>query len=235
MNLSHNQLASLSTLLSLGILLLGLVNIRLQSSAEEEYVIALEVLEELEQIENEETELAAANNASELSHRAYNETAKPTIANPEPLKTLEELLAEQPWSETEAPEGSEAGYADQLRKLSEKRNENQQLLEAKEAEKQNYLVSPKDRQTTISYSLVDRYARDLPPPIYTCIVGGKVVVKIEVDARGFVIQARINETASTTTNGCLKDNALAYALKSRFSPSEKAQQIGTITYMFQGK
>ena len=61
------------------------------------------------------------------------------------------------------------------------------------------------------------------------------MINVEVDQRGFVIQADFNERSSGTSNGCLVDNAIAYALKARFSKSDRTSQKGTITYLFQSK
>ena len=63
----------------------------------------------------------------------------------------------------------------------------------------------------------------------------KVVINIEVDSRGFVTSADFNASSSTTSNGCLVENAIAYAYKARFNSSERALQKGTITYLFQSK
>jgi hypothetical protein len=56
-----------------------------------------------------------------------------------------------------------------------------------------------------------------------------------VDALGYVTEADFNSKSSGTSNGCLVDNAIAYALKARFNSSDKEFQKGTITYLFQGK
>jgi hypothetical protein len=61
------------------------------------------------------------------------------------------------------------------------------------------------------------------------------VINIEVDDRGFVTDAGFNASSSGTSNGCLVENAIAYALKARFSTSERTLQKGTITYLFQSK
>jgi hypothetical protein len=61
------------------------------------------------------------------------------------------------------------------------------------------------------------------------------VINIEVDASGNVIDADFNEKSSNTSNGCLVDNAIAYALKAQFSSASRASQKGTITYLFQSK
>jgi hypothetical protein len=237
MNFTRSQLSLLLTLLLLGILVMVMVNIKLSADLEEEYVIELEVVvDESEEAMAEKEEITPENASSSIaSHQAYNEMAQASYAQPEPLKTLEELMAEAQFSASGEPIGDTDSFGDQLRKINEKRNENKQKIEAQESDKQTYTDALKDRRTSVSYSLVERNARDLPPPIYTCLEGGKVVINIEVDSRGFVLQARLNEKSSTTTNGCLIDNALAYALKSRFNNSVRSTQIGTITYVFQGK
>jgi hypothetical protein len=236
MNLSRNLLSSLITGFSLGIMLLLMVNIRLQADIEEEYIIEMELLDEEQEPEKKElADAGTINNSSISSHRALNETAKPTIPAPEPLKTLDELLAEQEESNPSEPGVGPDAFSTQLRDIKNRRSLNQQELEIKESEKTNYTDFLKDRQTSISYSLLDRNSLDLPPPIYTCIEGGKVVVNIVVDNRGFVLQAQFNEKSSNTANGCLVENAIAYALQSRFNASAKLSQIGTITYIFQGK
>ena len=126
-------------------------------------------------------------------------------------------------------------YSNSLRQIAELREQKKELLGDKEAEKKEFTNYLKDRQTSISYSLLGRNHYDLPPPIYTCIEGGKVVVNIEVDARGFVMDASFNAKSSSTTNGCLVQNAISYALKARFNSSEREIQKGTITYLFQSK
>ena len=109
------------------------------------------------------------------------------------------------------------------------------MLGEKEAVKKEYTNYLKDKRTSISYSLVDRNAYELPPPIYTCIEGGKVVVNIEVDRQGYVTDAHFNANSSSTSNGCLVENAIAYAQRARFSPATRDGQKGSITYLFISK
>ena len=104
-----------------------------------------------------------------------------------------------------------------------------------EEHKETFTNNLKYKRSSISYSLVDRNAYSLPPPIYTCIEGGKVVINIKVGRDGYVTEATFNETSSGTNNYCLIDNAITYALKARFNTGSKASQIGTITYLFQPK
>ena len=93
-----------------------------------------------------------------------------------------------------------------------------------------------NKNSSISYSLVGRTKIDIPPPIYLCEYGGKVVINITVDNDGNVTDTKYNSGASTTDNGCLVDTALEYAKASLFnSDSSKPSQIGTITFIFKGK
>lgn len=223
----------------MSLVILLLYNIHLGGMKEEEYVIELSLADEdiEELLEEEEKRLEElANNDPIKSHMALNETAKPTVGNPEPLKTLDELMEERALnSDAGESSTSDGEYAEYLKKLAEERQEKKQQLSEREEQKETFTNALKDKRTSISYSLVERNAYSLPPPIYTCIEGGKVVINIKVDKSGYVTEAGYNDQSSSTTNGCLIDNAIRYALKARFSPDSKTSQIGTITYLFQSK
>ncbi len=242
MNLNRKQLSFLITLFSLSIVVLLLYSINLGKEEErDEYVVEM-ILDEtdLEELikEEEKQEEALANADPIKSHMAFNETAKPSLGNPEPLKTLEELMAEREAS-SENDDASDlladSEYAAKIKELTKKREEVKQKLGEKEAEKEEFTNNLAERRTSVSFSLINRNNYKLPPPIYTCIEGGKVVVNIEVDNLGNVIAADFNEKSSSTSNGCLVDNAITYALKAKFSSASKTLQKGTITYLFQPK
>ncbi len=241
MDLNRSQLSLIITFFSLSIVILLLFNIHLGSEEQEEYTIELSLAdEEIEKIIKElERQEELANVDPIKSHMAFNETAKSSFEEPEPLKTLEELLEEKEASmnEDEFQEylNSDSGYAASLKDLVKKREEKKQLLEEAEAKKKEFTNKLEKRKTSISFSLIDRTNYLLPPPIYTCIEGGKVVVNIEVDASGNVINAGYNEKSSNTSNGCLVENAIKYALKAKFSSAARDSQKGTITYLFQSK
>ncbi|MEM9361605.1 MAG: hypothetical protein AAGA43_03170 [Bacteroidota bacterium] len=239
MNLNRQQLSFLITLFSMALVILLLYNIHLGGMKEEEYVIELSLADEdIEQLlEEEEKRLEElANNDPIKSHMALNETAKPTVGNPEPLKTLEELMEERELTSDNGEfSANDDAYAENLKKLAEQRQEKKQQLTEREEQKETFTNALKDKRTSISYSLIDRNAYSLPPPIYTCIEGGKVVINIKVDQNGYVTEADFNDKSSSTSNGCLVDNAIQYALKARFSADSKSSQIGTITYLFQSK
>lgn len=242
MNLNKSQLSFLITFFSMSLMVLGLYNIHLGQQEEEEYVIEMDLLsdEELEKILEEEKVLEEMAKADPIkSHLAFNETAKPTLGNPEPLKTLEEILAEREANaqsdDSGNAEDSDSDYVANLKEMAKKREENKKLLGEKEAKKEEFTNNYAKRNTSVSYSLLERNQHSLPIPIYTCIEGGRVVINIKVDALGHVLEAKVNEKSSSTLNGCLVERAIEYALKSRFNSSNKPTQMGTITYLFQSK
>ena len=92
-----------------------------------------------------------------------------------------------------------------------------------------------NKNSSISYSLVNRTHDFLPTPIYLCEYGGKIVVNITVNSIGKVIDAYVN-SSSASSNGCLIDSALEYAKASQFNTdATKPSQLGTITFYFKGK
>lgn len=238
MNLNNKQLSLIITIFTMAIIVLMAYNVHLVNREEDEYVIEMALLdEEVERLLEEKEQLEKLAQSDPIkSHRAFNETAKPSVGNPEPLKTLEELMEEREMNN--APNEfleNDAGYAANLKELAKKRQERKEQLGEREADKKEFTENLKDKRTSISYSLVDRNAYYLPPPIYTCIEGGKVVINVTVDSDGYVQEATFNEKSSGTNNYCLIDNAIAYALKARFSAAPRSSQIGTITYLFQSK
>ena len=93
-----------------------------------------------------------------------------------------------------------------------------------------------NRRTTISYRLKNRKDIDLPNPVYTCSGPGKIVITIEVNARGDVKKCSFNNNASTTNDQCLIDAALEYAAKAKFTAdTSRKNQLGTITFNFPGQ
>jgi hypothetical protein len=241
MQLNRKQLSFMITAFSLATVLLLLFNIHLGSEPQQEYVIEMILADEdleklIEEEEKIQEELAKSDPVQ--SHMAFNETAKPSFGDPEPLKTLEELLEEKansPENTDEDQPGFDSDYDDSLRELAKKREELKQMLGEKEAQKKEFTNYLANRKTSVSYSLVGRNSYRLPPPIYTCIEGGRVVVNIKVDTRGYVTAADYNASSSNTANGCLVDNAIEYAYRARFNPASINGQIGTITYLFQSK
>ena len=240
MNLNRKQLSLLITLFSMAIVLLCLYNIQLGKEEKvDEYVVEMLLLEDIEELEKQKEELEKKQKIDPIkSHMAYNDAMEASKGNPEEFKTLEEILeereaaAEKDEDPTDLADGE---YAERVKELKKKRQQAKQKLGEKDAKKKDFTNNLAKRRTSVSYSLIDRSNYRLPPPIYTCIEGGKVVVNIEVDDTGKVVDADFNARSSDTSNGCLVENAVAYALKAKFSSHQRSAQQGTITYIFQGK
>ena len=159
MSLNRHQLSLLITFFSMSIMVLGLYNIHLGGQQQEdEYVVEL-VLddEELEELLEEKEKLLEELQKQDpiKSHMAYNETAKPSFGNPEPLKTLEEILEEKAASESEeitdySSEDSE--YSAKVKDLAKLREEKKQLLGEREAQKEERTNNLAARRTAVSYS-----------------------------------------------------------------------------------
>jgi TonB family protein len=241
MSLNRKHLSFLITFFSLSIVVLVLFNIHLGKvgSEEDEYIVEMMLAEEdIEELLKEKELLEQMQEVDPIkSHMAMNETVKPSIGEPEPLKTLEELRQEAALNENHEPSDlvSDGAYASKVKELAKKREEKKQLLGEKEAKKEAFTNALANKRTSISYSLVERHHYDLPPPIYTCLEGGKVVINIVVDSNGNVTDANLNQKSSSTSDWCLVENAIAYALKAKFNSSSTAAQKGTITYLFQQK
>ncbi|MEZ4797199.1 MAG: hypothetical protein R2785_08510 [Flavobacteriaceae bacterium] len=171
------------------------------------------------------------------TNQAYNENnTKLDKAFEEQLEEIRnrnnnEPVTEKPQSNDEssssgtASSEEEAQTFDNINDIISKTSEKKRLPTSNSANK----------NSSISYSLVNRTKIDIPPPIYLCEMGGKVVITITVDGEGNVIKTDYNN-ASTTDNGCLVDHAMEYAKASKFNVDlSKPSQIGTITFLFKGK
>jgi hypothetical protein len=88
--------------------------------------------------------------------------------------------------------------------------------------------------TTISYNLKGRNYVYIPMPQYKCQGGGKVVLDVVVNPRGYVISASINRAQSQISEDCITEAANNAALTTRFNEKTDApaKQPGTITFIF---
>ena len=87
--------------------------------------------------------------------------------------------------------------------------------------------------SVLSWSLDGRKATHLPIPAYRCVGAGEVTVIITVNNQGTVVDAKIDDGASSG-DGCLRNFATRAARLSKFNASSTApaRQMGTITYLF---
>ena len=105
-------------------------------------------------------------------------------------------------------------------------------IEARELERKRRNERAKG-ESTVSYHLSNRSALRIPNPVYTCDNSGTIVLNITVSASGIVTKINFNKKASNSTNGCLIDQACAYAKGALFNASTTTSQTGSITFNFQ--
>ena len=187
----------------------------------------------------EETDMASLVNKEVKieTNKAYNESEKFISSVENENRELTEITEGKMQEMQEAMENSSAA---DVGNTSENKKENQgkekSFSNSDSNKQQKAVVTGGNRNTTISYRLVDRKDVNLPNPVYTCYGSGRVVINIEVDKNGLVKKGTFNKSASTTSNECLVDAAIEYALMARFSGDEtRKRQLGTISFNFPGQ
>jgi len=236
--LNNRQLSLIITCCLMGLFLLTLLNIQMAAKQKEEFLYELSFDEELleEEIPTQELSLTELE-----THKAYNQAMQSDYADEiENFKTLEELEQLEQEAASENPDENDSELGEQsmeggfASEYSKKLKEQRERIEALKRKGQAPKINIK-RHTTITYSMVDRMHSYLANPVYTCESFGRVVINVKVNSSGQVIEANYNQSSSNTKNGCLVENAIKYALKSRFdSKAGSGEQVGSITYLFQG-
>ena len=212
--------ALIITSMLMGIFVMGLYNINMMSKRQEQSEILMEIPEEvMEELTKEEPEEQDPSEVRELlasqrTHKAFNEDFESHEDFEERLKSLTEA------EESEAEQEPEEEVEDAIEEL-------------KPTEKVKEEVKLNSMYSSSSWKLDGRkLIGKIPNPVYTCNGSGKVVVKIEVNGNGYVIDTKVDKRRSSTRNECLFDNAMEYARKALFSKSSLEEQEGTITYFF---
>lgn len=207
------------------------------AAAKKERFIPIPIVEEIP-LEEEQQEAEEKQIAQQISHHVRNNNA--LMREAEQYFSQDDPLDEALNSSDEVepqPEIMEASSGvDYRQKIAELRKKRQEIRSSGD-EANTQKVSRKSttsRYSTVSYNLVDRDAVRIPNPVYTCDATGKVVINIEVNGGGGVIKTTYNKSASTTSNGCLVDQATEYAKKAYFNKSSREKQLGSITFEFQG-
>jgi len=227
MNFNYSYKAFIITSLLVGSLYLLLYSVKLskiEEVQEDEYEIEYALVDVFPE---EELATLSSENIKIETHKAFNEAEK--------------FISEQENERDETSENTQDKLAE-MDQAMEDVNVNRVPISPpskdylKKKEKKNSEQKKNNKNSTNSYRLLNRKALHFPNPVYVCDGYGKVVLYIEVDNFGKVIQATLNKNLSTTTNVCLIENAITYAKKARFTKeANKPLQIGSITYIFLGQ
>lgn len=240
MNFNYSYKAFLITSLLTGILVLFLYSVKLSNvplvNSEETYDIEMTV----EDLLPEDLDIAALSpeKVKIETNKAYNEAEKYISSveneNEEITETTEGKLQEMEDALNKSQNGVDNKEISEVAKPS--KTTKKEFSNSERKKDAEAVVAGGNRNTTISYQLVDRTAFELPNPVYTCYGSGKVVINIEVNNLGKVIKTYYNKLASTTANGCLIDAATQYASQAIFNTdASRTKQLGSITFNFPGQ
>ncbi len=231
--------ALIITILIFAVLFLSLYNLNLSNNNRktEEMLVNLESFRELEAAKEKAKEEASIQEKKPSkpiqTHHAFNENEEAREENFN--NQLDEIFKKNSAAQQEAStsENKDDNGNYQV-SSSPKKQEPQKKSTGNNSTDKTSVKKGSMRNSSISFSLRDRTAIDIPNPVYTCDVAGKVVVNITVNAEGMVLTTTINKASSNTTNECLLENAQMYAAQARFSrfPGRNSQ-LGTITYYFE--
>ncbi|MCB0455978.1 MAG: hypothetical protein KDC62_11365 [Aequorivita sp.] len=239
MNFNYSYRAFLITSLLTGCLVLFLFSVKLSKEQAQNTEETYDVVMAPEELLPEDLAIAelTPEKVKVETNRAYNEAEKFISSieneNQEVTETTEGKLQEMNDALENSKNDNDNGTSVITKPDKEKKKKFSNSKSGKEGEA---VVKSGNRNTTISYQLVNRKDIDLPNPVYTCYGSGKVVINIEVNNLGKVVKNSYNKTSSTTSNECLIDAALEYSEQARFTTdASKTKQLGTITFNFPGQ
>lgn len=221
------------TLFVLFCLVISLLVIQLQNKDKEvmiEMAHLPDLIEELEELrkESEPEPQPEIPNNSKVTISAYNESDMSLQHSESAMKSLDEIFAEREMQEANELMASNALKNDFVLPSETGLEREKSVIKKEETVNKNALVK---------YSLTNRTLQgELPNPIFTCEKYGTVVIIIKVSEVGNVIEATVDKAKTTTSDGCLLDNALIYAQQAQFNVARgSGVQVGSITYSFQQK
>lgn len=220
---THSTYRSLSvTILLFSIIAIGLYSIHLKKK--EKHIFSVEYY--IEEPEDDESEEDIEEQADIETHRAYNEAMEHIAKAEQDFEASQTEFQEQMQAMEEALQNSKTPTDLPKENISETYTQSSEVIHNDNVK----------RNSTVSYNLENRTAIYLPNPVYTCPESGIIVIHITVDKLGEVIHTNVDNSKSTTTDKCLKEQALEYAKQSKFDTSESSNenQKGTITYRFIG-
>lgn len=172
-----------------------------------------------------------------VTHQTYNSRALRTESKQffEDEDDIRKAIEEQQLTSVESLNAENEALLKEHQKerelaLAKKREELKAIIEAREQARNQ---KKGNRLSTVSYDLEGRTAVRIPNPVYTCDARGVIVIDISVNENGSITDMEYNKKASTSSNGCLIDQALEYVGSAYFDDAQIPEQRGTITFNFQ--
>ena len=242
MQLIDKHKALIITVLLTGTVVFALFSIHITKHAE----FIAESLYEIEPKTDEELkeELIKQNEDTEaLTNKAFNEDQE----FKELMKNFKMVSPNDFEKTTKAIQENKIDTESELTTNTTSSNNNSYAIKKSETESYNKLKDLVNKKSvdksiaehakggsTLTYSLTNRTLLSYNTPRYLCERTGKIVVNIRVNQNGDVFESYINGS-SNSDNECLTEHALEYAKSVRFNSSNRADQLGSITFYFKGK
>ena len=230
MQLIDKHKALIITVLLTGTVVFALFSIHITKQAE----FIAESLYEIEPKTDEELkqELIKQNQDTEaLTNKAFNEDQE----FKELMKNFKMVSANDFEKTTKAIEENKIDSESELTTNTTSGSNNSYAIKKSETDSYNKLKDLVNKKSsTLTYSLKNRTLLSYNTPRYLCERTGKIVVNIRVNQNGDVFESYINGS-SNSDNECLTEHALEYAKSVRFNSSNRADQLGSITFYFKGK
>lgn len=235
-NNSHKALAI--TLLITASIVLTVVNLNIVKYQK----IITETLVDISMVKPIEEPIPNIETQKKETNKSFNETEKPKhfsqayqpIAPPKDYERQPVKIEENPTKETKTETDQKGTSTIQRDELTAFESVNALLKKQTTKSSSQSGTKTTNTNSTVRYSLVNRTDEYLPIPIYLCEEDGTIIVNITVLKNGRVKETSIN-SSSNSRNKCLQNSALDYAKKAQFNRSDKTEQIGTITFTFEGK
>lgn len=216
------------------IIVLLAVNLHKQIRAENTFVLDFTKQEELEKLQEQVEQLQKEKEFQEAISRKLQEE----LAGSAPV--YRNIAVDRAALKDDRGTDAEQLYKDAER-LQKELNAGYDLPDEDHADPTPYKKDDKDKgepaaysgPSVVSYYLEGRKASHLSIPAYRCLGAGQVTVLIQVDPSGKVVNAKIDDSVSST-DGCLRAFAVRAARLSKFSASTSApaRQTGNIVYEF---
>lgn len=165
-------------------------------------------------------------NANQEKTSYTNQSFSKSKADQEVLDELKKL---------EAAEYNSIEHNEQPKNLNQSNNNNiDEGLVKEDAQTNENAAYGNDIKATASYYLPNRTPQYKPTPSYKCTSEGIVTLKIKVNQKGRVVSLSIDEAKTNTQNECLRNEALKYAKKWRFTQdfNDVAKKSGWIKFTY---
>ncbi len=187
------------------------------------------------EIPSEKNETSEGGSTQELTNVVANASQeKTTYTNQHFSKSKADQEVLDELKQLEADEYNSIEHAPENETIKNEVNTIDHNLIKEDAEEKEDASYGNDVMATASYFLKNRSPQRKPTPSYKCTSEGTVVVNIKVNQKGRVVSATIDESKTNTQNDCLRNEAISYAKRWRFTQNfnDEVRKSGWIKFVY---